>query len=293
MLPSRYEHFHWAAAVMVSRNPELGAFLRARRARIRPQDVGLSPSDRRRVPGLRREELAQLAGVSLDYYARLEQGRQPTASPAVLGAVARVLQLSADERSHLHTLAGLSDRERLENNSSSGEAIDPRTQRVFDLLDGTPAIVCGRYVDIIAANDAACFLFGTDFKTLPPTDRNSVQWFLRSPLARELYGEEWENAVAEMIGMLRLDAGRQPDTPRLREIVGRLERESSLFRRLWQEHQVSRWLHDRKTLNHPSLGPAEFVNEAITVQGVPEQTIYVMVPSAEAEFRRALQESLL
>jgi transcriptional regulator with XRE-family HTH domain len=275
--------------VSAKRNPELGAFLHTRRSRLGPADVGLPDQGRRRVPGLRREELALLAGVSPDYYTRLEQGRQPTASPSVLDAVARALRLSAEERSHLYTLAGEAE-PGVNVPVPPDDTIDPRVRRVLDVLGDTPAILCGPYVDILTANEAARFLF-TDFGELPPRERNAVRWMLLSPTAREIYREQWENAAGEMVGMLRLEVGRQPDNPRAAEIVDELLDRSPLFRRLWSEHRVSAWQTDEKTLYHPAAGAMRFFNSSITVTGIPGQAIYLVVPDDVTAFEAALRRS--
>jgi transcriptional regulator with XRE-family HTH domain len=271
------------------RNPELGTFLRTRRARLEPGDVGLPGTGRRRVPGLRREELAQLAGVSPDYYARLEQGRQASASPSVLDAVARTLRLTAEERSHLFTLARAAEFE-VPLAEATADVPDSRVTRVLENLGDTPAVVCGPFADILLVNSAARFLFD-DFNSMPMHERNAVRWMFLSPKARKLYREEWETSVAELVGMLRFDVGRRPDSPRGAAVVRELSEGSPQFSRLWADHQVSRWLHDRKVLHLPSDGPMEFFNEAITLQRQPGQVIYVMMPGDPAAFTAAFTRS--
>jgi len=270
------------------RNAELGAFLRTRRARISPDDVGLPDIGHRRVPGLRREELAQLAGVSLDYYARLEQGRQPTASPAVLDAVARALCLTSDERSHLYVLARSRQSDGVDTEPAT-RTLDRRVGRMLDLMGDTPAILCGRYVEIVAANAAACYLFA-DFNIMPARERNTLHWMLTSPLARGLYADQWEAVAEEMIGTLRLDAARYPGDPRLAELVDELTERSPFFHRLWTEHKVSACTHGRKVLQHRHAGPMEFFNEAVTVHSAPDQTLLVFMPGDPALVVTAFRE---
>jgi transcriptional regulator with XRE-family HTH domain len=270
---------------MDTRN-EIREFLTSRRAKLKAADVGLPDYGTRRVPGLRREEIAGLAGVSPDYYTRLEQGRQASASPSVLDAVARALRLTAEERSHLYALARVAESRPVAAEASP--VLAPGVRLVLGVLGDTPAVVCGRYLDVLAANDAARFLFA-DFGAMPVHERNAVRWMLLSPVARNLYGDEWESAASEMIGMLRLAAGHPPRTARLAEIVNELTARSPLFRRLWTEQRVSAWLHERKTLNHRDAGSLEFVNEAIIVHSAPEQTIYMMVPADAASFDAAFQ----
>jgi len=251
--------------------------------------LGLSAEGFRRVPGLRREEVAGLAGVSPDYYTRLEQGRQPTASPSVLEALAHALRLSSDERLHLYALAGEGAPPSADP-PAPGAAVDHRLQHVFDLLEGTPALVRGPYLDIIELNEAARFLY-PGFRELPPRERNGVRWMLLSPAARELYGDQWEAAARDFIGMLRIDVGRLPDSPRAREVVGELSAASPFFRRLWTEHQVSDWHTEEKVLHHPVAGPLRFYNSAIQVAGVREQGIFLVIPRDPQAFRAALRRA--
>jgi transcriptional regulator with XRE-family HTH domain len=266
------------------RGNRLGEFLRARRALVVPTDVGLPYGRRRRVHGLRREELAQLAGVSLDYYARLEQGRQPTASVAVLDAVARALRLNEDERRYLHNLAqvGHVAPGGVGNTAPAARQRIPPLMRVFGR---TPAILCDRHLDVVAANPAACFLFD-DFPAMPVPERNSVRWILLSPRAKLLYGEEWESASSEMIGMLRLNASADKDV-RLQQIVAELNEKSELFRSRWAQHQVSKWQHETKTLNIPDAGPLEFANMFMSVEGTGGQTLALVVPRDPVAFEAA------
>jgi transcriptional regulator with XRE-family HTH domain len=268
-----------------STNIALGEFLRTRRAQVEPYEVGLPGADRRRVPGLRREELAQLAGVSLDYYARLEQGRQSTASPSVLDAMARALRLTADERSHLYDLAGVADPAAA---TAPARTVDRIAQRFIDLLGDTPVILHGPFDEIISVNRAAAFLYA-DFNRMPARERYGVRWMLLAPRARELYGPGWEDAASEMIGVLRLDIGRIPGDPRAAELVGELSEKSELFRRIWGKHHVSAWLHDRKTLYHPAFGAMDFLTELVTMHTAPGQTLVVMIPVDPATFQAAMK----
>jgi transcriptional regulator with XRE-family HTH domain len=251
---------------------EFGEFLRTRRSRVEPSDVGLPAGTRRRVPGLRREELAQLAGMSPDYYTRLEQGRHPTASSAVLDALARALRLRTDEREHLYALAQVVDSKR---------PIDPDQGALHGMLDTfglTPAVLCGPFSDILATNDAARFLYDTDFAELPAAERNSIHWILTSPTARTLYDEAWEQSATEMIGKLRMEIGQHPAQPRARELVLRLGRSSELFRQVWQQHEISTCVQDVKTLRHRLAGELRLRSEAVTIHSSPDQVFYLMLP---------------
>jgi transcriptional regulator with XRE-family HTH domain len=268
------------------RNTELGAFLRTRRARLNPDSVGLAVGVRRRVPGLRREEIAGLAGVSPDYYARLEQGRQVTASSSVLNALAHTLRLSADERLHLYTLAG----EGAPVSATLSAPLRPADDRVrlaLETLGDTPAIVYGPFVDVITANRAARFLFA-DFDALPPLQRNAVGWMLLSPTARELYRDQWDAGARDLIGMLRIDVGRLPGDLRGEQVVSELSAASPYFRQLWNDYQVSSWRTEEKVLYHPVAGPLRFHSSGISVKGVPDQEISLIIPEDPQEFRAAL-----
>ena len=267
-----------------SRNVALGEFLRARRARVDPYDVGLPGAERRRVPGLRREELAQLAGVSPDYYARLEQGRQRTASPSVLDAIAVALRLGAEERSYLYDLAGVADGA---VPSTPPRIVGRGVQRLIDVLGDTPVLVRGQFSEVIAINPAGAFLF-CDFNRLAARERNGLRWMLFAPRAREAYGPGWESATAEMIGRLRLEAGRMPADPRVAELVEEFREQSELFRQIWEKQHVSAWLHDTKTLYHPAFGAMDFFTELITTHTAPGQTLVVMIPADPATFQAAL-----
>lgn len=290
LLPLLDDHVsHRVATVNTKRNAELGAFLKARRARLNPRDIALPVSGRRRVPGLRREELAETAGVSLDYYARLEQGRQVTASPSVLDALARALRLSGEEKAHLYALAGVA-RTDSPGAEEGGGVVDVTARRVLAALGSTPAIMCGPFLDVLAVNEAAVFLF-TDFDALPPGERNALLWMLVSPAARDLYGEQWEESASEMVGMLRIDSGRYPRTRRSDEILAGLEEKSPLFRRIWRDYQVSTWNIQEKTLLHPTAGALRFHNAAVTVDGVPGATIFLVIPEDRAAFEAVLEES--
>lgn len=260
-------------------NAELGEFLRTRRALLTPDDVGLPGSTRRRVAGLRRAELARIAGVSPDYYTRLEQGRHPTASPAVLDALARALRLTSQERAHLHALARAVDASPPDGASGAG---DPAAlEQVLDVFGDTPAVLCGPFSDILGANDAALFLYdlpGADPGGQPAATPNSIQWMLTAPGARALYDECWEQTATEMIGKLRAESGRHPRHPRAQALVGQLSRESELFRRVWGQHEISTCVQGVKTLRHRLGGVLRMRTDAVTVHSSPGHVIYLMLP---------------
>jgi transcriptional regulator with XRE-family HTH domain len=236
---------------------------------------------------LRREELAQLAGVSMDYYTRLEQGRQPTASVSVLDALASALQLTDTERVYLHRLARVPAAPRTAGRAVPS-AVRPGTYRLMELLETAPAILCDRRTDILAVNDAARLVF-TDFTALPSRQRNAVRWFL-TETAQQLYRDEWESIAGEMVGMLRLGASGRINDPSTVELVDELTANSPVFRRLWADRRVSAWLRESKTLHHPTAGTLQLIVEVLAVPGAPEQTLHIMMPKQGSRSESAIRE---
>jgi transcriptional regulator with XRE-family HTH domain len=260
----------------VIRNAGLGEFLRSRRARLDPGQAGLIAAAGRRVPGLRREELARLAGVSKDYYTRLEQGRQAAPSGAVLEALAAALQLDGAERLHLYGLARTAAAP-VGKAGQGVQAVRPATYRLMELLAEAPAILLGRRTDILAVNDAARAVF-TNFSALPARERNAARCILLDPDARRVHGQEWETVATQMTGILRLDAGRYPGDPRTAELVAELSH-SPLFRRVWTGHTVATREPARTTLYHPATGTLEVMVEVMTVPDAWEQTLHILMPA--------------
>ncbi len=251
----------------MTQSSELAEFLRSRRARLRPEDVGLRPSlGLRRVAGLRREELAAAAGVSVDYYTRLEQGRASGASDAVLDAIARVLQLDPSERLHLGRLTkpgGLK--------MPAPQGIRAGLQRVLDSLTDVPAFVLGRRMDVLAWNRLARGVI-TDFGALDARQRNMPRLVFLQDSSRSLY-PDWEDVARETVGYLRWDAGHYPDDPELAALIGELSIKSDDFRRLWSEHGVQEKTFGRKSMRHPIMGEVDFAYETFTMPGEPDQTL--------------------
>lgn len=212
---------------MPNNRGDLSEFLRSRRARIQPGETGLAVyGERRRVPGLRREELAQLAGVSADYYVRLEQGRLGNVSSSVLDAVARVLRLTEAENRHLHELAGPARRQRVR---ADEQAVRPSQQWVLDALHGAGAYVVGTAVDLLAWNRLMCELFAVDLDALPADERNLVRvLFLDESIRSRL--RPWEPFARYVIGGLRMHVARHPDDPRMAALVEELTARSREFR---------------------------------------------------------------
>ncbi|MYT72577.1 MULTISPECIES: helix-turn-helix transcriptional regulator [unclassified Streptomyces] len=250
----------------------IGDFLRSRRARIRPEEVGLPEYGRRRVPGLRREEVAQLAGVSVDYYIRLEQGRGTSVSDAVLDAVARVLRLDATEQAYLRSVARPAQGGR---RRETAQRVRPGLRLLLDTIDRAPAFVLGRRMDVLAWNALGDALLG--FSAMAPKDRNMPRQVFLEPAVRELY-PQWAAVAAETVAHLRLDAGLHPGDPHLARLVGELSLASADFRRLWADHQVKRKTTGAKRMLHPVVGELTLPYETLTVSGEPDQSLVVYTP---------------
>jgi transcriptional regulator with XRE-family HTH domain len=260
---------------MSDRKPsDLAEFLTARRAQLTPEDAGLDgQGSRRRVPGLRREELARLAGVSVDYYTRLEQGRSRSASVDVLDALATALQLNDAERQHLHLLAKPQPIRR--NRRSKPQSVNMATLRLLELLDEvwSPAFVLGRRLDVLAHNRLAGALI-TEFRELPAPQRNQARFVFLDPHARELYAD-WNEVAADTVAMLRLDAGRYPDDEKLSALVGELSVRSTEFRSWWAKHDVERRTTGTKAYHHPLVGDLTVEYQALNPSGDPDQVLIV------------------
>ncbi|MFF7453097.1 helix-turn-helix domain-containing protein [Kitasatospora sp. NPDC008115] len=269
---------------------ELSEFLRSRRARLRPADVGLPDyGGRRRVPGLRREELAQLAGVSTAYYVRLEQGHGDNVSTAVLDSIARALRLDPAERDHLRRIARPTRRGAGRPRASRPQRVRPELQQLLDAMDGVPAYVLGRRLDVIAWNRLGNALIG-DVAALAPEQRNLAWQVFLDRSSRELY-LDWEGKATDLVGMLRLEAGRDPDDPRLASLIGELSVKSEDFRRLWAAHDVRDKGHGVKELHHPVVGRLTLRYETFRPAGDPRQVLVVYHAdpgSASAESLRLL-----
>ncbi|MET7292009.1 helix-turn-helix transcriptional regulator [Streptomyces griseoloalbus] len=243
---------------------ELSEFLRTRRARLKPEDVGLPDFGRhRRVPGLRREELAQLAGVSVAYYTRLEQGNGRNVSAEVLDSIAHALRLTSAERAHLTHLAKPKRLRRKQAARTSQPR--PALRQLLESMDTVPAYVVGRRSEILAWNRMAAALFG-DWGGMPAQERNWARLVFLNPDYRELF-VEWEHKASDMVAYLRMDAGRHPDDPQLSALVGELSVKSGEFRRLWAAHDVKEKSHGVKHVRHPLVGELTLLWESFRPSG--------------------------
>jgi transcriptional regulator with XRE-family HTH domain len=269
----------------VEGNAELREFLRSRRARLTPADAGL-PAEKgvRRVPGLRREEVARLAGVSVDYYIRLERGRDVNASDSVLDALARALRLDDTERDHLFAVAR---RGRGPRPPIPEQRVRPGVVRVLDALADTPALVLGRRLDVLAANSMALAMF-SGFGGAPPQERNYARYMFLREGGRALHAD-WESAARATVAALRLYAGRYPHDSRLAGLIRELSSLDGDFRRWWAEHEVWRHSHGCKVLRHPLVGELTLTFESLTVTDDPEQRLGLYTADPGSPSERALR----
>ncbi|MFJ4879490.1 helix-turn-helix transcriptional regulator [Streptomyces sp. NPDC088745] len=286
--------------------PALGEFLRARRGRVAPERVGIAVGRRRRVQGLRREELAQLAGISVDYYVRLEQGRATQPSPEVLDALARALGLGAAERAHLSALAGTgAGPGPVPTAVGTAEAVPaarvgPVLRQILRSLDRLPVIATNHRLDVVAWNALGAELLGGLQGPHPRRDRNNARFLFLDPASRVVH-PEWEARAREAVGLLRMAAGRHPDDTALLALVAELAALSEEFRAVWDSGEVTMCAAGRKSLHHPATGPLTLDFETLQVPAAPGQSgLVVHVYSAEegtpeaaalAELRAAAEPS--
>ncbi|MFI5931409.1 helix-turn-helix transcriptional regulator [Actinoplanes sp. NPDC051494] len=251
----------------MSRN-DLGEFLRAHRSRLRPDEVGLRSYGKRRVAGLRREEVAVLAGMNGDYYARLEQGRERSPSPQVLDAISGALRLDGPAREHLFRLAGtLPDTRR-----TPQETVSTPLTHLLDGFAAAPAFVLNPAKDIIAVNALAAALFAP-FATLD----NLARMTFLDPVAHRFFAD-WETFAASIVAGLRHAGGLDPGYARLSELVRSLSGQSEAFAALWSAHAVHGKTQDPIELVHPDAGPLSLVSQSFDVRGAPGQLLVVYQP---------------
>ena len=260
----------------------IGEYLRARRELVHPEDVGLPDVGRRRTPGLRREEVAMLAGVSADYYIRLEQGRDQHPSVQVLDALARVLQLDEDATAHLHGLAQPPAQRR--RRSSRPERVPEAILELIKSWPTTPAYIFGRYLDVLAANPLA--------GALAPwftAGENLVKGAFLDPRRRDLR-PDWERSLGGMVAALRANVGPDVDDPRLTELVGELSLRSERFRQLWARHDARPKSSGTTVMHHPQVGRLELSYTKLPIPDTDRQTlaIYHAAPGSPSERALAL-----
>ncbi|MFF4471067.1 helix-turn-helix transcriptional regulator [Streptomyces sp. NPDC001599] len=268
-------------------NRELADFLRRCRAQCDPEQAGLPPDDRvRRVPGLRREEVARLAGVSADYYARLEQGRSVNPSPAVVEAIGHALGLDAASLAHLKDLVGIAATSP-PSRTPSVQRLRPGLHRLLDSLDtAVPALVLGRQSAVLGSNRMARALFA-DFDAMPAVERNYTRWLFLDEDARDLF-VDWDVQARAAVENLRLDAVRASDRQATETLVTELRERSDDFDRWWRQHRVHQRTHGSKRLPHPLVGELTVEYETLSLPGDSDTTLFLYT----AEPRSASAEAL-
>jgi transcriptional regulator with XRE-family HTH domain len=260
----------------------VGEYLRARRELVPPQDVGLpDPSSRRRVRGLRREEVALLAGVSSDYYVRLEQGRDQHPSPQVIDALARALQLDDDAAAHLHRLAAAPPGRR-RRKAVRPEKVPAGIVQLIGSWGQTPAYVCGRYMDVLAVNPLGAALMPWYVK-----GENLVRAAFLDRRVRDMY-EDWEHVTESTVAGLRALVGPDVDDPRLNELVGELSVRSERFRQLWARHDARPKRSGTARIDHPLVGPVELSYERFPIPGTDRQALGVYHAAPASSSAQAL-----
>jgi transcriptional regulator with XRE-family HTH domain len=265
------------------RRSELSDFLRTRRAKIVPSDVGLADGARRRTPGLRREEVALLANIGATWYTRLEQGQPINVSAEVLDGIARALRLTSEERRHLHLLAGMAPIVAVPDEERVSELV----RRVLDGLDPLPAYVRGRRWDILAWNASADAL--ADFSGATGPARNVVWRLFRDPNSRCRFGDP-ECTMRRAVAQFRAVAAKYPNDPGFVELIDDLRANSAEFRQLWAEHDVLGSTDGLKRFNHPELG--EFILDHTTLElpgdGDIKMVVLTAAPGSETEAKLRL-----
>ncbi|QHC65645.1 helix-turn-helix domain-containing protein [Rathayibacter sp. VKM Ac-2759] len=262
-------------------------FLASRRARLTPEQAGIEPSGgRRRVAGLRRDEVARLAGVSVDYYTRLERGNLAGVSDSVLDAIARALALDRAEHDHLHDVARTANEAgsaRRRAKPPIAEAVRPELQYLLDAITGAPAFVSNTRMDLVAAN-ALGFALYSEMYAGEARPANHSRFIFFDPRAHTFY-PDWERAADVNVAILRRDAGRNPHDRQLAELIGELSMRSDDFRTRWAEHNVRRHYTGAKQFVHPAVGLLELTFQAIELQGDPgySMTVYPAVPGSASD----------
>ncbi|SHI23756.1 helix-turn-helix transcriptional regulator [Streptomyces sp. 3214.6] len=265
------------------RRPELAAFLRSRRARVTPGDVGMPPGLRRRTPGLRREEVAQLSGVGVTWYTWLEQGRPINASAQVLDAVARTLRLDAPEREHLYHLAEVPYAPTPE---ALAHSVGPEIRGIIDALAPRPAVVYNSRYDILAANPVYRDLFITPVEACAPGPDNAL-WRLFTVREEDCPLMFRDKELPVMVATLRAAYGLHAGEPVWEDFIRRLSEASTLFARLWGSGDVAEPGRRVKVFRHAAVGELRMTSTSLSINGMPECRIVVYTPNDEETARRA------
>lgn len=288
------DQHHGPASDGSRHSTEISDFLQSRRARITPERAGIIGGGRRRVPGLRREELAMLAGVSSDYYAKMERGHLAGVSAEVLDALARALQLDEAETDHLLDLArGDSPVPvRRRTPKSTDHVVRPSLQRFLDTITGTPTIVQDRRTDVVATNALGRALLSPLLDD-PANQGNNARFTFLNPASRNFY-VDWEQGASSLVASMRSHAGKNPHDRDLTDLIGELVTRSDDFRRRWAAHDVHFHRSGTKRLHHPEVGDVEVAFEAMQLPDSPGWTMYgyTTVPGSPSDERVRLLGSI-
>ncbi|MFF2023929.1 helix-turn-helix transcriptional regulator [Streptomyces sp. NPDC058171] len=250
------------------RRAQLRDFLRTRRARLTPADVGLPTAARRRTPGLRREEVAVLAGVGVSWYTWLEQGRDINVSGEILDAIGRALRLDGPERAHLYLLAGLNP----PRTTPARAEVTPELRRLIDAWEPRPAILRDRHWNLVAVNGAARLVFGYD-----DSDHNCLFTFFTNDRYRSMH-LQWEQIAPSVVAAFRADAARHPADPVFGRIVDELHAMSPEFARLWAQHDVAEVTQAVKAVRHPEVGEMVFDTTVLSLAEWPDHRMELQNP---------------
>ena len=259
------------------RREELADFLRSRRAALQPEDVDIYATGRRRTPGLRREEVAHLSGVSLTWYTWLEQARDINVSKQVLGALARTLQLSGAETAHLFTLAGHGGPEHDPELGPTGAA-PASLMKLLHALSPCPAYALSERWDIVAWNDAYVGLF-VDISELPPHERNLLWLVFTSPRVAQLLGDDWPGEARRLLAQFRAEVGHRLNEPRYAELVDQIRAASNDFDDWWSRHDVAYFESRQRHFDHPTEGKLTFDHHKLLPADTPDLRIIVYTPA--------------
>ncbi len=270
------------------RREELADFLRTKRASLQPEDVGLPDGGRRRTPGLRREEVALLAGVGATWYTWLEQGRDVRASLEVLEALSRALRLSAAERSHVILLGR---GEQAGPCKAPAEEVSPTLRRLVENAGPGPVYLLGRRWDYLAWNRSFEQVFGWE-PGPDPLSRNHIWVWFMDPSRRSLCSTDWATSARLLVAKFRADSARNIGDPAFEDLISALEASSPEFRKLWKRHEVAGSGTGRKDLNHPVVGPLVFDHAVFNYGDLGEQRLVIYSPSCEHDTRSKLAELL-
>jgi transcriptional regulator with XRE-family HTH domain len=271
----------------VDAGSEIREFLTSRRGRVTPEQAGLRTfGGMRRVPGLRREEVALLAGVSVDYYTRLERGRVGGVSETVLEALARALQLDDVERAHLFSLARAAHTPGARRRRPR-QRIRPSVQQMLDAMAAVPAFVRNGRLDILAANGLGRALYTQHFDS-PHQPTNSARFAFLDPRARSFY-LDWDGVAKDIVAVLRAEAGRDPYDRDLSDLIGELSTRSETFRTLWAAHNVRRHDTGVKGVDHPLVGEITFTYESMELVADPGLTMFVYTTEPASKSEDALR----